>query len=362
MATQYDVVIIGSGAGGGTLAQRLASTGKRILILERGGWLPREKENWSSRAVFTEGRYKSGETWHDGDGKPFQPGIHYWVGGNTKLYGAVLLRMRASDFGEVRHHGGISPAWPIGYAELAPYYLEAERLYHVHGNRGEDPTEPPESAPFPFPGVIHEPRIQELFDDLRRIGRRPFALPIGLRLDETDRRNSPCIKCDTCDGFPCLVDGKADAQVICVDPALKFSNVELRTGCRVERLETSASGREVTRVVYRRDGAEESVRGDIVVVAAGAINSAALLLRSANEAHPDGLANRSGAVGRHYMCHNNAAFVALSKRANPTRFQKTLGVNDFYHGDGDSDGDLPMGHIQMLGKSDAEMFREDAPA
>lgn len=356
---RYDVVIIGTGAGGGTLAHRLAASGKRILLLERRDWLPREKENWSSRAVFTEGRYKSGETWHDQDDKPFHPGIHYWVGGNTKLYGAVLLRMRERDFEEVRHHGGLSPAWPLRYADLAPYYLEAERLYRVHGKRGEDPTEPPEEAPFPYPALTHEPRIQELFDDLRRIGHRPFALPIGLRLDESDRRYSPCIKCDTCDGFPCLVDGKADAQVTCVEPALEYANVTLRTGCLVERLETSASGREVTGVVYRRDGAREVVRGDIVVVSAGAINSAALLLRSANAAHPDGLANRSGVVGRHYMCHNNGAFVALSKRVNPTRFQKTLGLNDFYFGADDSE--FPLGHIQMLGKSDAEMFREDAP-
>lgn len=356
---RYDLVIIGSGAGGGTLAHRLAPTGKRILILERGDWLPREKDNWSAKAVFTEGRYKSGETWHDGNGKAFEPGIHYWVGGNTKLYGAVLLRMRTRDFGEVRHHGGISPAWPIRYEDLAPYYLEAEHLYHVHGNRGEDPTEPPESAPFPWPGVAHEPRIQELFDDLRRIGRHPFALPIGLLLDEANRRTSPCIKCDTCDGFPCMVDGKADAQVVCVQPALEFPNVELRTGCVVERLETSPSGREITGVVYRRGEARETVKGDIVVVSGGAINSAALLLRSASDAHPEGLANRSGVIGRHYMCHNNAAFVALSKRINPTRFQKTLGLNDFYYGDDDSN--YPLGHIQMLGKSDAEMFREDAP-
>lgn len=363
MSTErYDLVIIGTGAGGGTLAHRLAATGKRILLLERGGWLPREKDNWSSRAVFTEGRYKADETWHDKDDRPFHPGIHYWVGGNTKLYGAVLFRFRVRDFEEVRHHGGLSPAWPIRYADLASYYLEAERLYRVHGNRGEDPIEPPESAPFPYPAVAHEPRIQELFDDLRRIGRQPFALPLGLRLDEADRRRGPCIKCETCDGFPCLVDGKADAQVSCVEPALEFPNVTLRTGCFVERLETSASGREITGVVYRRDGVFDTVRGDIVVVSAGAINSAALLLRSANAVHPDGLANRSGVVGRHYMCHNNVAFVALSKRLNPTRFQKTLGLNDFYFGDHDgNEENYPLGHIQMLGKSDAEMFREDAP-
>ncbi len=360
MATErYDVVIIGSGAGGGTLAWRLAATGKRILLLERGAWLPREKENWNSQAVFRQQRYRAAEIWHDGDGRPFHPSIHYWVGGNTKMYGSVLLRFRESDFESIEHRGGISPAWPIRYEDLAPYYLQAERLYQAHGHRGEDPTEPPETESYPFAGLMHEPRIQELSEKLQAVGRRPFHLPVGLRLNEAHRRGSPCIRCETCDGFPCLVNGKADAQVICVEPALAHPNVELRTGCHVERLETDASGNEIKEVVYRHDGALYSVRGDLVVLSAGAINSAALLLRSANPAHPDGLANRSGVVGRYYMCHNNGAFIAISKQRNPTRFQKTLGLNDYYFGD--EDWNYPMGHIQMLGKLDSEMLREAAP-
>jgi choline dehydrogenase-like flavoprotein len=354
----YDVVIIGSGAGGGTLAHHLALSGKRILILERGDFLPREQENWSSEAVFGAGRYKAPETWHDQDGKPFHPGIHYWVGGNTKMYGAVLLRLRERDFGAVRHADGVSPAWPLSYRDFAPYYTEAERLYHVHGTRGSDPTEPPCDDPYPYPAVSHKPRIQQLADDLARAGHRPFPLPVGIMLDEGKPRDSACIRCATCDGFPCLVQAKADAQVVCVMPALRHPNVTLLTGAYVERIETSATGREATEVIVHRDGGIERYRGDIVVVACGAINSAALLLRSANWAHPDGLANGSGVVGRHYMCHNNSALIAISRTPNPTRFQKTLGLNDFYFG---SDGDaVPLGHIQMLGKTDATMFQGEA--
>jgi choline dehydrogenase-like flavoprotein len=355
----FDVIIIGTGAGGGTLAYHLAPSGKRILLLERGGYLPREKDNWDTRAVFTEGKYKAHETWYDKNGKTFHPGIHYYVGGNTKVYGAALLRFRKEDFGEVKHHGGISPAWPISYEDLETYYTKAEYLYQVHGQRGIDPTEPPASAPYSYPPVSHEPRIQELFDDLHRIGHNPFSLPLGILLDEENQRRSRCIRCDTCDGFPCMVNAKADAQVICVDPALECKNVSLLTGAYVTGLETSPSGLEVTKVLVERNGVREEYSADIVVVSCGAINSAALLLRSANDKHPNGLANSSDVVGRHYMCHNNSAFLAISKRPNPTVFEKTLGLNDFYFGS--KDWDYPMGHLQMLGKSNAEMLKGDAP-
>jgi choline dehydrogenase-like flavoprotein len=174
MSDHYDVVIVGTGAGGGTLARHLAPSGKRILLLERGDWLAREPQNWSSRDVFVDNRYVSEDTWYDGEGRPFQPQIHYFVGGATKLYGAALYRLRKEDFGELAHHDGISPAWPIEYEQLEPYYTQAEHLYEVHGARGEDPTEPPASAPYPFPAVSHEPRIQQLADDLAAAGYRPF--------------------------------------------------------------------------------------------------------------------------------------------------------------------------------------------
>jgi choline dehydrogenase-like flavoprotein len=359
MATHYDVIIIGTGAGGGTLAYRLAPSGKRILLLERGGYVPREKQNWDSHAVVVENRYHVKDAWLDRHDKPFHPRTHYFVGGNTKFYGAALIRLRQHDFGEVVHHGGISPAWPIAYADLEPYYTEAEHLYHVHGRRGDDPTEPPANAPYAHPPLSHEPRIQTLVDDLTRLGHRPFAMPVGIMLNEAEPAQSRCIRCDTCDGFPCLVQAKADAQVVCVDPALAHPNVELLTDAYVERLETSFSGREVTGVVVQRHGATETYTADIVVSACGAINSAALLLRSANDRHPDGLGNRSGVVGRHYMCHLNTMFLAVSREPNPTRFQKTWGLNDFYSAS--PQWEHPMGHISMMGKVDGNVLRAGAP-
>jgi choline dehydrogenase-like flavoprotein len=359
----YDVIIIGTGAGGGTLAYHLAPSGKRILLLERGGYLPREKDNWDARAVFVEQKYRAKETWYDKDGKAFLPGIQYYVGGNTKVYGAALLRFRPEDFGVVEHHAGISPAWPLNYDDFEPYYTKAEDLYHVHGQHGIDPTEGRWSAPYRYPPVSHEPRIQELFDDFQRLGHHPFPLPLGILLDEENKKalhTSACVRCAAFDGFPCLVNGKADAQVICVDPALAHSNVELMTGAYVTRLETDASGRVVTKVLVDRNGSKEQYSADIVVVSCGAVNSATLLLRSANEKHPAGLANSSDVVGRHYMRHNCSAFMAISRTPNPTVFQKTLAINDFYFRS--PDWEYPMGEIQMLGKSDGEMINAEAPS
>jgi choline dehydrogenase-like flavoprotein len=324
----YDVIIIGSGAGGGTLAHALASTGKSILLIERGGYVQREKANWDSRAVNVEGRYQTKEEWRDADGKPLHPHTNYYVGGNTKFYGAALFRLRKEDFGEVKHFDGISPAWPISYDDLEPYYLKAERLYHVHGTREEDPTEPKASGPYPHAAISHEPRIQQLSDDFQRLGLKPFHTPLGLQLDEKNPHDSKCIRCDTCDGYPCLVDAKSDAQVICVDPALRFPNVSLLTNAYVERLETSASGHEVTRVVVKRERKTEFYSSEIVVASCGAINSAALLLRSSSDRHPRGLANSSDVVGRHYMGHVNSVLLAVSKCPNPTIYHKTLSVND----------------------------------
>lgn len=359
MSTSYDVIIIGSGAGGGTLARHLAPSGKRILLVERGDWLKREPENWSAEEVFVKNRYVSTDIWHDKDGKPFQPGVHYYVGGATKMYGAALYRLRQEDFGEVRHHDGISPAWPIGYDELESYYTQAEQMYQVHGARGEDPTEPPASAPYPCPPVSHEPRIQKLADDLARAGYHPFHSPCGILLDERRMPFSKCVRCMDCDGFPCVVHAKSDAEVLGVRPALEHPNVTLLTNAQVTKLETNAAGSAVTKVVVNHNGQPESYEGGLVVVSCGAANSAKLLLMSANDKHPRGLANGSDQVGRNYMFHNSQAVLALSKEPNPTQYQKTLGLNDFYFGS--DDFDFPMGNIQMVGKSQAPMFRGEKP-
>ncbi|MEU0035465.1 GMC family oxidoreductase [Streptomyces sp. NPDC006333] len=360
----YDVIVVGTGAGGGTLAHRLAPTGKSILLLERGGYLPRERDNWDSTAVFVKGKYRAPEFWFDKHGAPFPPEVNYYVGGNTKFYGAALFRLRPEDFGELRHHDGVSPAWPLRYDELEPYYTQAEHLYRVHGRHGEDPTEGPAGAPYAYPPVRHEPRIQQLSDDLEKQGLHPFHLPIGVDLTQDERggaaQGSACIRCDRVDGFPCLLGAKSDAQVICVDPALAHANVEMLTHADVRRLETDPGGRSVTKVVATvGDGSTVEFGVDIVVVACGAVNSAVLLLRSANDRHPRGLANSSDVVGRHYMRHNNLALMAISREPNDTTFQKTLALNDWYLGS--DDWDHPLGGIQMLGKSDSAQIHGEAP-
>lgn len=362
MTERYDVIIIGSGPGGASVAQRLAPTGKRILLLERGDYLPRSRANWDAQTVFVDGAYQADETWYGKDGEKFHPGLHYYVGGNSKVYGAALLRMRERDFGEVRHKDGISPAWPLDYAAFEPYYAEAERLFHVHGQRGEDPNEPPSSGPFPYPPVSHEPRIQALHDSLVSDGLHPFHLPLGILLDEKDGKVTPtsiCIRCDAFDGFPCLLNGKADAQVVCVDPALKaHPNLTLLTNAYVSRLGTDATGRTVTEVAVTRNGVEESYFAAIVVVACGALSSALLLLRSASDKHPDGLANGSGQVGRNYMRHNQSVLMALMREPNETVFQKTLAVSDYYFGS--DDWDYPLGLIQMCATSHGAQIRGEA--
>jgi choline dehydrogenase-like flavoprotein len=358
--SEYDVIVIGSGAGGGTLVRHLAPSGKRILLLERGDWLPREPANWLAQDVFVDGRYVSPDTWYYADGSSFQPQVHYYVGGATKLYGAALYRLREADFGELHHHDGVSPAWPISYGDMEPYYTAAEQLYQVHGARGEDPTEPPASAPYPFPAVSHEPRIQQLSDDLAKAGLHPFHAPCGVLLDEGNMPYSKCVRCQDCDGFPCVVHAKSDAEVISVRPALEHANLTLLTGAEAIRLETNPEGTEVTGVTVNVDGHSETFQGHIVVVSCGAANSAKLLLASGTEQHPNGLANGSDQVGRNYMFHNSQAVLALSKEENPTVFQKTLGLNDFYLTGGE-DFEFPLGNIQMVGKSQAPMFRGEKP-
>jgi len=359
MDQRFDVIIIGSGAGGGTLARQLAPSGKEILILERGDWLTREALNWDVAAVFEHNRYISSETWYDRDGRPFQPQVHYFVGGATKMFGAALYRLRQRDFSEVKHYDGVSPAWPIAYEELEPYYAKAEDMYHVHGLRGHDPTEPPASGPYPCPPISNEPRIERLFEDLTAAGYHPFPAPSAVMLNERNMAYSRCIRCQTCDGFPCLVHAKSDAEVVAVRPALEFPNVTLLRNAKALKLETNPAGTAVVAVDAEIEGKRDVFRGDIVVVSCGAANTAKLLLMSANDKHPNGLANGSDQVGRNYMFHNSQAVLAISRELNPTMFQKTIALNDFYFG---MDGfEYPMGNIQMIGKTLGPMYRGESP-
>jgi choline dehydrogenase-like flavoprotein len=361
-ADHYDLIVVGSGPGGASLAYRLAASGKRILILERGDYLPRSELNWSAQAVFVDAIYQARETWTNAKGDSFSPALHYYVGGNSKVYGAALFRLRERDFGVVQHAGGVSPAWPLGYDVFEPYYTQAEQLFQVHGQRGEDPLEPWSSGPYPYPPVSHEPKIAELSDHLRGIGLKPFHLPLGILLDEKNGKTTPtsiCIRNSYFDGFPSPLNGKADAQVICIDPMLaQHPNVTLLTNAYVSRLGTDASGRSVDAVHVTRDGREEVFSADIVVVACGALSSALLLLRSASEQHPHGLANGSDQLGRNYMRHNMSVLMAVMKDVNDTVFQKTLAFSDFYFGS--DDWEFPLGLVQMCAISHADQIRGES--
>jgi choline dehydrogenase-like flavoprotein len=352
MTTKYDIIIIGSGAGGGTLAWKLAPSGKKILILERGNYIPKEKENWDAREVFTKGRYRTTEQWFDKDDKPFSPYTHYAVGGNTKMYGAALFRLRETDFHETKHFGGISPAWPIDYKDLEPFYTEAEVLYSVHGQRGIDPTEPRASMAYPLPPLKHEPSMQELFDNIQSLGYKPFPLPIGVRLGENGRVGSSPVRLSNFDGFPDPTEAKADAQVVSLRQALLLPNVTLLTGAHVDKLITDLSGKRIAVVEVTRGSEKLSFESDIVVLSAGAVNSAAILLRSSGRQLPNGLANSSGMVGRNYMLHQNGCVINFSQKPNTSQFQKSFSLSDFYHRAEDSE--FPLGTIQLMGKNDPD--------
>jgi choline dehydrogenase-like flavoprotein len=374
MATIYDAIIIGTGAGGGTLALHLAKAGKNILILERGPFMPQEKLNWDTSAVFLDNRYHTKEVWQDKAGKDLHPQQAYFVGGQTKVYGAAMFRMRAEDFGVIQHKGGISPAWPISYEDLEPYYTQAEELFHVHGDLGDapsvpggfgssfDPTEPFHSKHYPYAAFSNEPRMQAIEDDVRKTGVNTFPIPLGLKRNEQDPLASKCIRCDTCDGYPCLVHAKSDSDINCIREIMHLPNVTLMTNSRVVRLVANATGTAITSVeVDRGSGKVESYAAGFFAVCAGAINSAVILLASADDKHPNGLANSSDQVGRNFMYHQADALLALSTKRNDDSYTKTWGSNDFYLKDSDPSYPFPLGQVQPVGSFHHEMMKGDAP-
>ena len=338
------------------MAHALSDSSARILILERGDFVPQEEENWDPEAVWKHLRYRAKEQWLDERGREFTPYTHYGVGGNTKFWGSVLYRLRREDFAAVQHVDGVSPAWPIDYDTLEPYYERAERLYHVCGEAGVDPTEPPRE-PFPFPAVPHQPEIAAIVEKLRDQGLHPSALPLGLmRVGEADG----CILCSTCNSFVCKVHAKSEADVCCVRPAVERPNVTLWTNATARRLLTDPCGRRVQAVEVDRGGAVVRVEAPLVIVSCGAVNSAALLLRSRTDKHPNGLANSSGLVGRRYMAHLATMMQGFHPfRPNPTVFQKTVAINDFYLRGRRTD--YPLGQIQSQGRTHAVMAQTVVP-
>ena len=356
MTERFDVIIIGSGAGGGTLAHALAPTGRRILVLERGDYVPGEPENWDPTAVWKHLRYRAAERWLDERGREFTPYMHYCVGGNTKFWGSVLFRLRREDFGALEHLDGLSPAWPLDYETLAPYYDQAERLYHVHGETGHDPTEPPR-APYPYPPIAHSDEMQTLVDRLRAQGLHPSPLPLAL---VRPGEEGGCRLCNTCNSFPCRIRAKGDAETCGITPALAFDTVTLWTNARAERLLTDPQGRRVTAVDVARGEARVRVEAPLVIVSCGAVNSAALLLRSANDRHPEGLANSSGLVGRRYMAHRATMMEGFQPlKRNTTVFQKTVAINDYYLRGPHQP--YPLGQIQSQGRTHGVMAQTAVP-
>jgi choline dehydrogenase-like flavoprotein len=350
-SSNYDVVIIGSGVGGGAVALQLAGSQAKVLILERGPLLPRETQNWEPEAVFCDQRYHCNETWY-ADDKPFRPGMFYFVGGHTKFFGTAMFRFRERDFEQVEHDEGVSPAWPIRYADLESWYGAAERLFGVRGQAESDPTEPPRSGPYSHAPVPHEPLLANIEQALRAQGLRPFPMPSAIDYGADGR----CQRCANCDAFPCMIDAKGDAEIRLIRPALRHDNIELRAGVYVDRLITDDNGRRIVGAEVLEGNSRQTIRANLFVLSAGAINSAALLLRSANPRYPSGLANSSDVVGRHYMTHNTTALMAVHPlRVNTTRFPKTLALHDFYFGDGP--GSKPLGSLQLLGKIREPMLR-----
>lgn len=356
LKNSYDIVIIGAGVGGGALVNKLASSGLDILLIERGPRLPREMNNWSVDAVFKDRIYTAKETWLDKEGKPFNPSIYYYVGGNSKFFGAATVRFRAEDFETLQHEDGESPAWPIRYSELAPYYDEAEILMGTHGQAGLDSCEPPRSRPMPYGPIGHEPEVQFFDDKLRERGLHPFPLPIAIDYHP----GGACVRCATCDGFACKLGAKGDAEVRLIDPALQKGHVTLITDSYVERLLTDDSGKRITSAVIQFQGKTVTVSADIFISSAGGINSSALLLRSANAAHKNGIGNNmSDQLGRNYMAHNNTAMMAIAPfKRNKVVFQKSLAINDYYLGS--KQHPYPLGNVQGLGKLQPGMLSASA--
>lgn len=339
-----DIVIIGSGMGGATLAAGLAGAGARILILEKGPQLLDSPETRDSRAIFERGHFRSDERWRDGvDGTLFRPGNHYYIGGNSKFYGAVLIRYRAEDFLDMEFEEGLSPAWPFPYEELEPFYSRAETLYRVRGELGDDPSEPFHSSPYPYPAVPDEPSLTEIRGRLKSIGLHPAALPLGVDRDTWLKRADTPWDC-----YPDTRTGKMDAETCALEAALKDPSIRIEPEADVQRLIAGPDGR-IVAVEYQHQGTLKRITPKIVVLAAGAIKSAALLLASRDDAYPNGLANRSDMVGRNFMNHNSTAMIAVNPLFRNTAIhQKTFGFNDFYLADGK--GRPPLGNIQLFGK------------
>lgn len=332
--TSYDVVVIGSGAAGSSVSLRLAQQGLSVLVVERGDFLKAQTRSLSEPI----GRYLYDVVKDNTEALAF-------VGGQTKFYGAALYRLRRSDFEACHYDCGVSPAWPIGYDDLEPYYQEAEALYHVHGALEGDPSEPLHAAPFLYPPLPHHPIVSRVIERLRKSGTPVSALPRALDYGS----GGPCVLCPTCDAYHCRIDAKMDAEIAALRPAIATGNVRLLTRTECVKVLTSPSGNRATGVVLATGGKTQTFSAGAVVVAAGIPASASLLRRSRTHRHPQGLGNAAGALGRYLSGHSvGLIFPLISWRNLPPMHTKTFAINGFHDGAPGWAG--PLGVIQTMGQ------------
>lgn len=350
-----DLIIVGSGVGGATLASALAPSGLKIIVLEKGERILPTPEARDDVAIFQRGHFAPTEKWMGSDGTPFVAGNYYAVGGNSKFYGAVMYRYREKDFMPRAHLQGSSPGWPMSYADLEPWYGKAETLFKVRGTTKEDPSEPVHSNGYTYPPVPDEPVMRKVRDRLKRAGAHPSSLPLAIDIEQWLAEGKT-----GWDAFPNTGKGKIDAESGPLADALSHQNVQLITRAEVLTLETDASGDRVVAAIVSMNGRVQRLTARAFAIAAGAIQSAALLLRSANDAHPTGLANGSDQLGRNFMNHNSSAMLTIDPRLkNTSIYQKTLSFNDFY--DADPETGYPLGNVQGLGRITAPILKANMP-
>ncbi len=331
--TSYDAIVIGTGLGGATLALKLVRAGMRVLAVERGGFV----DGGPRRAGEPVGRYL-----YDIQGADAEIDA---VGGQTKFYGAALYRLRESDFREVQHEAGVSPAWPISYNDLEPYYAEAEALYRVHGAPDGDPSEPPRASDYPHQALPHDPLVANVVRRLQKIGAQVAAIPRGLDYGQ----GRPCVLCPTCDVHLCRLDAKMDAEVAAIRPALETGKLDLLTRAECVRVTLDAAGKRADGVRLVQNGVEHRIAASIVAVCAGQKGSIELLRRSRTSAHKEGLGNQGGALGRYLAGHTTGVmFPLVSAAPIGARHTKTFALNANY--EPSSNWPYPMGVLQVAGQ------------
>ena len=328
----HDAIIIGSGFGGSFAARQLVKSGLKVLMLERGGPVPRGPGNWdmSGSLELTEHYDKSTPLKVVKGGHKKIMGLYANVGGPSVWYGGVSFRFRENDFHKNEHidNGGLT-GWPIKYAGLEPYYTEAENILQISGEAGVDPTAPPRSAPFPQGKPPLADISKKVKSGAEKMGLHPFQLPLAINYEDTSNGRKTCEHCMTCDTFACAVSAKNDLATMVI-PGLKKAGMGLRPNMVVTKILTqngAASGVEAT---DRLTGEKHVFKAKRIILSAGSLGSPHLLLASGLEKMNPG----GQAVGRYLMRHVNCIVFGIFPGVadKEGRFHKQLAILDFYNG------------------------------